>query len=111
MILNVNHVANWEHIKQRKQRLIDKNNVKESAKRISYTYKEGEKVLLKRGTKNKHETPYEGPYKILKTRDNSTIRLKRKAVEDTVNISRITLFFGRAMSSHGGEFSRQVSAP
>ena len=50
MILNVNHVANWEHIKQRKQRLIEKNNKQENAKRLPHSYKEGDKVLLKRGT-------------------------------------------------------------
>ena len=111
MILNVNHVANWEHIKQRKQRLIDKNNKHENAKRLPHSYKEGDKVLLKRGTEHKYEAPYEGPYNILKTHDNGTIRLKRKAVEDTVNIRRVTPYFEPDMSSHGGECNRQAPAP
>jgi len=111
MILNVNHVANWEHIKQRKQRLIEKNNKHENAKRLPHSYKEGDKVLLKRGTEHKYEAPYEGPYNILKTHDNGTIRLKRKAVEDTVNIRRVTPYFEPDMSSHGGECNRQASAP
>ena len=54
MLLNGNHVANWEHIKQRKQRLIDKNNKHKNAKRPPHTYQEGDKVLLKRGTEHKY---------------------------------------------------------
>ena len=54
MILNVNHVANWEHIRQRKQTLIDKNNDRENKSRIPCTCEMGDKVLSKRGTENKH---------------------------------------------------------
>ena len=53
MILNINYGANWEHIKQRKQNLINKNNQRENSKQIPYTYTVGDKVLVKRGTKNK----------------------------------------------------------
>ena len=103
MILNVNHVANQEHIKPRKQSLIDKNNKHEDAKRLPHIYKEGDKVLLKRGTEHKNEAPYEGPYNILRTHDKQTIRLKRKVVEDTVNLRRVTPFFEQDISSLGGE--------
>ena len=109
MILNINHVANWEHIKQRKQNLINKNNQRENSKRIPYTYMVGDKVLLKRGTENKYEAPYEGPYSILKVHDNGTVRLQRGAVSDTVNIRRLTPFFEHTQSSHGGECNRQTS--
>ena len=110
MILNVGHIANWDYIKQRKQTLINKNNEKENSKRTPHEYSVGDKVLIKKGTENKYETPYEGPYSILKKHDNGTIRLQRGAVEDTVNIRRITPFFEPDVSSHGGECNRQTSA-
>jgi hypothetical protein len=56
MILNVKHEANWEYIRARKQNIILKNKA-ENAKRIPHTYNVGSKVLIKRGTENKYETP------------------------------------------------------
>ena len=109
MILNINHLANWEYIKQRKQTLINKNNERENSKRRPHHYTEGDLVLLKRGTENKYESPFEGPYSILKVHDNGTLRLQRGAVSDTVNIRRVTPFFEPRDSSHGGECNRPAS--
>ena len=103
MILNVGHIANWDYIQQRKQSIINKNNEKENSKILPHDYSVGDKVLIKRGTKNKYETPCEGPYNILKTHDNRRVRLQRGAVEDTVNIRKITPFFEPEVSSHGGK--------
>ncbi len=47
MIFNTTHIANWEVIRQNKQKLIDKNNKRENAKRVKHDYKVGNKVLLK----------------------------------------------------------------
>ena len=109
MILNVQHIANWEHIKQRKQSLINKNNEIENSKRRAHQYMVGDRVLLKRGTENKYESPYEGPYSILKIHDNGTVQLQRGAVSDIINIRRITPYFEHDTSSHGGECNRQTS--
>ena len=76
MIFNIKHVANWEYIRANKQKLINKNSKAEDAKRVEHLYKEGGKVLLRRGTENKYETPYKGPFDILKVNDNGTVRLK-----------------------------------
>ena len=46
MIFNIKHVANWQAIKERKQKLINKNNERENKKRIKHTYQVDEKVLL-----------------------------------------------------------------
>jgi hypothetical protein len=109
MILNVKHEANWEFIRNRKQKIIDKNNQAENAKRIPHEYKVGDKVLLKRGTENKYETPYLGPYTILKINDNGTVRMKVKNVEDTYNIRRLTPYLGPDDIAHGGECSMRTS--
>ena len=102
MILNITHVANWELIRQNKQKLIDKNNKLENAKRVEHTNKKGDLVLLRRGTENKYETPYKGPFDILQVNDNGTVRLKVGAVEDTYNIRRLTPYTEAAALDHGG---------
>ena len=92
MIFNIQHVANWEYIRQNKQCRIDKNIKAKNAKRVAYLYKEGNLVLLLRRTENKYEAPYKGSYCIQQVNDNRTVQLKVGAVEDTVNIRRLTPF-------------------
>ena len=75
MIFNIQHVANWEYIRQKKQNLIDKNNKAENAKRVKHNYKVGDLVLLRKSTENKYKTPFQGPFDILKVYDNGTVRL------------------------------------
>ena len=105
MIFNIQHVANWENIGQNKQSLINKNNKAENAKRVAHLYKKGDLVLLWKGTENKYETPYQGPFDILKVYDNGTVRLKVGAVEDTYNIRHLTPYNTADALDHGGECS------
>ena len=109
MILNVQHEANWEFIRARKQKIIEKNNKAENAKRIAHIYSIGDKVLLRRGTENKYEMPYQGPFVILQVNDNGTVRMKVKDVEDTYNIRRLTPYLGTDDIGHGGECSMRTS--
>ena len=115
MIFNIQHVANWEFIRQNKQCRIDKNNKAENAKRIDHQYKEGDLVLLLHGAKNKYEAPYKGPYCILQVNDNGTVRLKVGAVEDTVNLRRLTPYTSAPTKAktvnHGGECSMPTTQP
>ena len=89
MIFNLQHKADWEDIKQRKQKSLNKNNQNENKKRIEHTYKKGDKVLLRRGTENKMETPFEGPYEITQVNDNRTVGMIIDSVTDTYNIRRL----------------------
>ena len=109
MILNIQHQANWEMIKQRKQQIIEKNNLQENAKRIPHNYKVGDQVLLSKGTENKYETPYSGPHTILQIFNNGTVRLKVKGVTDTYNIRRLTPYIETSKSNYGGECSMRQS--
>jgi hypothetical protein len=109
MILNIKHEANWEFIRARKQKIIQKNNDAENKKRTPHTYQVGDKVLLRRGTENKYEAPYSGPHTILKVNDNGTVRLKVKNVKDTYNIRRLTPFYDADTIGHGGECSMRIS--
>ena len=47
------------------------------------------KILLRRGTENKIEIPYEGPYEILKGNNNGTVKIRLEYVQETINIRRI----------------------
>ncbi len=105
MIFNIVHEANWEFIKNRKQLLNQKNTNQENKKRINYNFTQGEEVLLRKGTENKYERPYEGPYKVVKTYTNGTVKLLMGAVTDRVNIRRITPFKRKRKINLGGECS------
>eukprot|EP00980_Cylindrotheca_fusiformis_P024408 scaffold11874_cov59-Cylindrotheca_fusiformis.AAC.1 len=43
MILPIQFEANWEYIRQRKQKIIDENNKRENAKRKEHEYRVGDK--------------------------------------------------------------------
>jgi hypothetical protein len=75
MVLNIKHEANWENIHVQNQNIILKNNKAENAKRIPHTYNIGDKVLLKRGTEKKYETPYQGPFTITQVNENGTVQM------------------------------------
>ena len=108
-IFNIKHTANWEYIRKRKQNLINKNNKRENAGRVLHEYKVGEKVLLKRGNENKYESPYQGPFEILKVNDNGTVRLTVNSVTDTYNIRRLVPYVSENGANHGGECNMRIS--
>jgi hypothetical protein len=103
MIFNIQHIANWEFIKQRKQKTINLNNKKENAKRVQHIYQVGDKVLLHRETENKYESPYHGPFLIMQVNDNGTVGLKVNAVENIYYMRRITPYHTSLDPDDGGE--------
>ena len=89
-ILNVKHITDWEHIKQRKQTRINENNKHEDESRCVHQYSLGDKILIKaRKEHSKHELEYDGPYKITQVNDNGTVRFQKGIVNDVTNIRRI----------------------
>ena len=94
MILNLDFEADWATIKDRKQRLINQNNIRENAKRKAHTYHEGDKIMVKNDHNRKYgENAYAGPYVILIIKDNGTVRIQKGSVRDTINIRNITPFY------------------
>jgi hypothetical protein len=87
-MLNINHVTDWEHIRQRKQKRINANNERENARRLEHAYKIGESILLKRKKNSKHELEYEGPYPLTAINDNGTVRFKKGILYDVVILRR-----------------------
>ena len=54
-ILNIKHVADWEHIRQHKQLRINHNNKRENMRRNNHQYKVGDKILVKHQKHSKRE--------------------------------------------------------
>ena len=54
-ILNIIHVADWEHIWQRKHLRINDNNKRKNMRRNNHQNKVGDKILVKQKKNSKHE--------------------------------------------------------
>ena len=54
-ILNINHFADWEYIRQRKQERINRNNKRKNMRRNNHQYKVGDKIIVKHNINSKHE--------------------------------------------------------
>ena len=91
-IFNILHKANWRYIQERKQRIINKNNAKENSKRIDYTYRVGQLVLVKADQSTKYGSDsYLGPFPIVQVdAENGTVLLREGTVTDVYNICNIT---------------------
>ena len=91
--LNVSFEADWQYLKDRKQKMIRHNNERENSKRIPHTYQVNDQVLIKQDPNRKHDgTPkYLGPFRIVQVNDNGTVKLVKVsdnggAVYETWNI-------------------------
>ena len=54
-VLNIKHIADWEHIRQQKHEQINRNNKHKNMCRNNHQYKLGDKILVKRKKNSKHE--------------------------------------------------------
>ena len=78
-IHNVRFQADWQYIKERRQRLIIQNNQRENAGRIPHTYQVGDLVKLEEPKQRKFGSArYSGPYTIDRVFDNGTVRLQHR---------------------------------
>jgi hypothetical protein len=109
MIIHIQHTANWECIKKRKQRIIDLNNKRENSNRQHYVYRVEDKMLLNRGIQNKYESLYIGQLDIMQVNENGTVHLKANAVENTYNIRRIIPYHIAPDPDHGGECNMRTA--
>jgi len=76
MLHDVSHVADWELIRLRKQKIIDNSTARENAKRIRHDYAVGDKVLINEdGIARKLHPPREGLYTILQVYINGTVKI------------------------------------
>ena len=90
VILNIKHVADWEHIRQHKQLQINNNNKRKNMCQNKYQYKVCDKILVKR---KKNELEFMGPLPITQINENGTVRFQKGIINDATNILRIKPFF------------------
>jgi hypothetical protein len=90
-IFQVQHLADWRYITQRKQHAINTNNTRENSKRLLYTYHIGQRVLIKAEQSAKYGTDsYFGPFTVEAVNNNGTICVNEGTVTDTYNIRNVT---------------------
>ena len=93
-LLNISFQADWELIRQRKQRMINLNDARENISRREYQYTVGQTVMVKLDPSRKHgEDFFKGPYTVSQVHDNGTVKLTKAtangAVSQTWNIRQI----------------------
>ena len=99
MLFDIPYLADWTAIGQRRQKLVDQNNVWENKNRVDFDYRTGQKVLLrKEGILRKAETRYEGPYVITEVHTNGIIRIQRGSWSERLNIRRVTPYYKKAQN-------------
>ena len=92
---NVQFVADWQYIKDRKQKLIIQNNKRENSTRRDHEYKVNDLVKVQQDSNRKHgEDEFRGPYTVTKVNDNGTLELQRNTqrggeVRQTWNIRQV----------------------
>ena len=93
-LLNVSFQADWDYIRQRKQKRIIQNNAAENMLRKEHTYSEGDRVMVRADPTRKHgHRQFLGPYTVHEVYDNGTLRLVKAtthgAVYQTWNIRNV----------------------
>jgi transposase InsO family protein len=93
-LLNVSFVADWQYLKERKQRRILHNNKRENRTRIPHEYQPGDEVMVRLDPHRKHDgDSFKGPYTVTQVYDNGTVKLSKAtnggAVYETWNIRNI----------------------
>lgn len=87
MILPIRYLADWEYLRQVRQKQMTRDNQRENKNRLEHKYSEGDKVLLtKPGIQPKMDAPRTGPHVISKVWSNGTVTLQQGAVSKRVNI-------------------------
>ena len=91
MLLNIKFIADWETIRLRKQKDVDRNNERENSLRVDHDYHIGDKVLVTdNDIHRKLNCPTKGPYNIIQVYTNGTVRVQKGAVTERINIRRCT---------------------
>jgi len=95
-MLNATFQADWQFIRERKQRLVIQNNKRENAKQKPHAHNAGDVVAVKAGKGRKHASnPHLDSMRIAQVHDNGTVKLAKVvdnnsgAVSQTWNIRNI----------------------
>jgi hypothetical protein len=90
MIWDAAHVADWQHVEQREQTSIDKNNKRENAKQIDHDHAVGNSILKIKASALKMEQPREGPFNVIRAHADGTVTMQKGPVEERSNLRQTT---------------------
>ena len=77
MIFNLKTLVNRKALSIRKQKLVDKANLRENCNRVDYDYAVNQKVYIKNdGIHCKLDSPKQGPFPITHVFTNGTVRIQ-----------------------------------
>ncbi|DAZ95218.1 TPA: hypothetical protein N0F65_003453 [Lagenidium giganteum] len=91
MIMHAAFVANWDRIRQRKLRQVERGNARENNQHLAHEYRVDDRVLIVKGKTRltKLEQPTTGPFKIRQVNGNGTVVIQRHGYTETINMRRI----------------------
>ena len=94
MVFDIPFIADWQKIREHRQRLTDLNNARENKGRIDYDYKVGQKVLQRKEgiLRNAESRWHKKPWLIISVHTNGTIMFCRGNKIDRMNIRRVKPF-------------------
>ena len=94
MLFNLKALINWKELSLKKQKLVDKANLRENQNRIDFDYQIGQKIYIRNdGVQRKMDSPKQGPFEITDVFTNGTVRIQRGHVNERINIQRIEPHF------------------
>ena len=96
MLFDIDYSINLESLRDKKQIKIDRRNIKENLRRISYDYQVGDKITIDKEHKDlirKAVFVNDGPFVITQVFTNGTVRIQKGRVNERINIRRIKPFF------------------
>jgi hypothetical protein len=94
MILPTSFYANWKRLQDQRQRMTEKNTIRENKNRIPHSYKDGDQVLVTNTyLQGKLTRPTQGPFLVIDSSQqtvNGTIVIRRSpTVTERINIRRL----------------------
>jgi hypothetical protein len=89
MIMPTSYMVHWQSIRQRRQAITDRDNLRENACRVPHTYSVGDLVLIHQDTRGKLAKPTRGPYRLIdvaRQHVNGTVVVDLNHSHETFNI-------------------------
>ena len=94
MLFNISTLVNWKALAVKKQKSVDKANLRENRNRVDYDYQVGQQVyVIKDGIFRKLEGPKLEPFLVTDIYTNGTVRIQKGSVNERINIRRIEPHF------------------
>ena len=102
ILFDIPYLADWHKIGENRQKLTDKNTLRENKTRVDYDYKVNEKVLIaKDGILLKTESCYDNdPWTIVSVHTNGTIMVQCRNKSLQIIIPRVTPFLREMNRTH-----------